>query len=100
MLQKQDRIVAKFWQHGAKKYANTTMKFGVNCPKTVDQALALDKKNCNTLWFDAIAKEMKNFRISFDIREKGDPPPVGHQLYGLRCEDGGLSAEGGEGLWK
>ena len=69
------------------------MKFGVNCPKTVDQALALDKKNCNTLWFDAIAKEMKNFRISFDIREKGDPTPVEHQfnkchmIFDVKMED-------------
>jgi hypothetical protein len=28
-------------------------------PKTVKEALALDRKNDNTLWADAIAKEMK-----------------------------------------
>jgi hypothetical protein len=28
-------------------------------PKTVNEALELDKKNGNTLWADTIAKEMK-----------------------------------------
>ena len=48
-LRKRDRIVAKLQQRGAKKYVKTTMKFGIECPKTVDQDLALDKKNGNTL---------------------------------------------------
>ena len=60
VLQKRDRIVAKFRKHGTKKYAKTTMKFGIECPKTVDQSLELDKKNGNTLWDDAIAKDTKN----------------------------------------
>ena len=68
VLMKQDQIVAKVRQHGAKKYAKTMMKFGIEFPKTVDQALALDKKNSNTLWADAIAKEMKNVQVDFDIR--------------------------------
>ena len=56
MLRKLNRIVAKFRKHGAKKYAKTTMNFRFEFPKTVDQDLALDKKNGNTLWDDAIAK--------------------------------------------
>ena len=80
MLQKRDRIVAKVRQRGAKKYAKTTMKSGIDCLKTVDQDLALDKKNGNTLWADAIAKEMKNVRVAFDIRKKGYPHPVKHQF--------------------
>ncbi len=32
----------------------------MECPKTVEDALELDKQNDNTLWADAIAKEMKN----------------------------------------
>ena len=80
MLRKRDQIVAKFRQRGAKKYVKTMMKFGIECPKTVDQDLALDKKNGNTLWDDAIAKETKNTQIAFDIREKWDPPTVGHHF--------------------
>ena len=83
VLQKRDRIISKVKQRRAKKYARTTMKFGVECPKTVEEALAFDKKNGNTLWADAIAKEMRNVRVAFDIREKGASPPVGHQF--IKC---------------
>ena len=65
VLQKRDIIVAKVWQRGAKKYAKTTMNFGIKCPKTVDQALVLENKNGNTLWSDAIAKDTKNAQIAF-----------------------------------
>ena len=83
VLRKRDRIISKVKQRGAKKYAKTTMKFGIECPKTVEEALALDSKNGNTLWADAITKEMKNVRVAFNIGEKGDSPPVGHQF--IKC---------------
>ncbi len=41
------------------RYLKCTPKF-VECPKTVEDALELDKCNSNTMWADAIAKEMKN----------------------------------------
>jgi hypothetical protein len=46
-------------------------------PKSVSHALTLDKKNGNTLWWDAILKEMANVRIAFDVfdGEKKDLPP-------------------------
>ena len=68
VLRKQDRIIAKVRQHGAKKYAKKTIKFGIQCLRTVDQALALDKKNGNSFWASAISKEMKNFQVAFDMR--------------------------------
>ena len=34
-------------------------------PKTVQEALNLDKENGNTLWYDVIVKEMKNVRVAF-----------------------------------
>ena len=52
------------------------------------------------MWADAITKYMKNIRVAFDIREKGDPPPVGHQFIKFHMifdEDGGLAAEGKDG---
>ena len=83
MLRKRDRIVAELWQHSAKKYAKTTMKFGIECPKTFDQALELYKKNGNIVWVDVVMKDMKNVRVAFNIQEKGDPLPVGHQF--IKC---------------
>ena len=35
-------------------------------PKTVKEALKLDKEKGNTLWYDAITKEMKNVRAAFE----------------------------------
>ena len=49
MLRKQDRIVAKVRKCDTNKYANTMMNLGIKCLKTVNQYLALDKKNGNTL---------------------------------------------------
>jgi hypothetical protein len=40
-------------------YLKRTHKFGIEVPKTVKEALDLDHKNGNTLWADAIVKEMK-----------------------------------------
>ena len=93
LLRKRDIIIAKLRQRGAKKYAKTKTKFVIECPKTVDKTLGMNKKNGNTLWADAIKKETKNVRFAFGIQEKGDPPPVGHQfikghmIFDVKMED-------------
>ena len=43
-------------QRGTKKYSNKTMKFGIEFPKSVQESMALDKKDGNTLWDDYISK--------------------------------------------
>jgi hypothetical protein len=40
---------------------------GIEVPKIWDDCVRLDKENYNTLWQDAVRKEMKNVRISFKI---------------------------------
>jgi hypothetical protein len=40
-------------------------KFGIEVPKTVKEDLELDRKNGNTFWSNAIAKEMKDICIDF-----------------------------------
>ena len=42
-------------------------KFGVNIPKSVQEAKAFDEDNGNTLWWDAICKEMNNIRTDSEI---------------------------------
>jgi hypothetical protein len=44
-----------------------THKFGIELPKTIKEALELDKKNGNTFWADNIAKEMKDACVAFKI---------------------------------
>jgi hypothetical protein len=58
-LKKRERIISLVKRRNA-RYLKRTHKFGIELPKTVQEALALDKKNGNTLWADAISKEIKN----------------------------------------
>jgi len=73
VLKKRNRIIAKT----KSKYWERTHKFGIRIPKTVKEALAIDKENQNTLWWDAICQEMKNVRIAFEEfeGEVKDLPP-------------------------
>jgi hypothetical protein len=57
VLQKRNRIIVKL----KTKYWVRTHKVGVKIPKTVKEAKIFDKENGNTLWWDAICKEMKTF---------------------------------------
>jgi hypothetical protein len=59
-------------------YLKRTHKFGIEVPKTVKDALALDRKNGNTLWADAIAKEMREVRIAINILPDGGSAPIGY----------------------
>ena len=45
--------------------------FGIWVPKSINEALAIDKENVNTLWYTAIQKEMKNVRVAFEAWEEG-----------------------------
>jgi hypothetical protein len=62
-------------------------------PKTVKEALDLDRKNGNTLWADAIAKEMKEVCIAFNILPDGHSAPIGyqkipcHMIFDVKMED-------------
>ncbi len=38
---------------------------------------SLDRKNGNTFWMDALAKEMTNLMIAFEIQEGGRKAPPG-----------------------
>ena len=77
MLRKGNRIVSKV----KSKYWICTHKFGLNVPKSVTEAIAIDCENGDTLWWDAICKEMKNVRIAFEEfkGDKEDIPP-GYQF--------------------
>ena len=68
-------------------------KFGIDLRKTVEQALALDAQNCNTLWAYAISKEMEDVRVAFEVLSDGKLVPVGHQfvqchmVFDVKMED-------------
>ena len=75
-----NRIVAKI----KSKYWVRTHMFGIRIPKSVEEAIKLDKANGDTLWWDAICKEMKNVRPAFEEFEgTKEEIPKGHQF--IRC---------------
>ncbi len=92
VLRKHDQIISLVCRRTT-RYLKRTNKFGIEIPKTVKEALALDCKNGNTLWADAIAKEMREVRISFNILSDGGSAPIGyqkipcHMVFDVKMED-------------
>ena len=49
----------------------------------MEEAFALDTRNGNTLWADAISKEMESIKVAFKVLPDGKPMPIGHQF--IQC---------------
>jgi hypothetical protein len=60
------------------KYWHRSHKYGIELPKSVKEALAIDAKTGTTFWRDAIKKEMKNVSPAFQFID-GDILPVGYK---------------------
>ena len=80
VLKKRNRIIAKT----KSKYWLRTHKFGIEIPKTVLQARQIDAKCGNTLWWDAICKEMKTVRPAFEVFE-GDEHQLPSGFQEIKC---------------
>ena len=72
---KKNRIISKT----KSKYWTRTHKFGIRLPHSVEEALAIDKENGDTLWWDAICKEMKNVRVAFEEYDGNVKDLVGYK---------------------
>ena len=57
----------------------TTHKYGIEIPRDVSHAYVIDRSNGNTLWKDAISKEMTNVGIAFEVLQEGKRAPPGWQ---------------------
>ena len=73
-LRRRDRIIKK----AKTRYWKRTHKYGVELPKSVKEALAIDARTKTTFWFDAIKKEMKNVMPAFEFVD-GDKIPIGYK---------------------
>ena len=77
VLKKRNQILAKV----KSKYWLRTHKFGICIPKSVEEAKKIDEQNGDTLWWDAICKEMKNIRPAFEVFEgREDDIPKDYQF--------------------
>ena len=72
VLRKWDRIISKV----TRKYWQMTHTFGVHLPKSTAKALAINRENGNTLWEDALKKEMSKAKIAYTLIEGCTPKQV------------------------
>lgn len=72
-LRRRDRLIS-----GVKsRIRKTTHKYSVALPRTVTEALELDRRNCDSHWRKGIDKKMENLKVAFDILPEGAKPPPG-----------------------
>eukprot|EP00804_Cyclotella_cryptica_P001262 CCRYP_012757-RA/>CCRYP_012757-RA protein AED:0.45 eAED:0.45 QI:0/-1/0/1/-1/1/1/0/166 len=92
VLKKRDRIISLDKCRSA-RYYNRTHKYGIEIPKSVEEAYAIDKATGTTFWCYAIEKEMTNVHVAFDILADGAAPPPDHQficchmIFDVKMED-------------
>ena len=85
-LRRRDRIIASV----NTRVRKTSHKYGIEIPRTVNEAYSIDERNGNTHWRDAINLEMENLKVAFDILPEGtSPPPTyrkasGHMVFDVR----------------
>ena len=65
VLRKRDRYVKRV----KSRYWRTTHKLGIKLPHSVEEAYRLDEENGNSLWRDAINKEMLHVTPAFKVWE-------------------------------
>ena len=88
ILNKRDKIISAVKQRVKKR----THKYGIEVPRTVEEAYLMDKQNKNTLWRDAIHKEMKNVSIAFKILDSNENLPIGcsrlsvHMVFDIKLD--------------
>ena len=88
-LKRRNRIIAAV----NKRYHKRTHKFGIEIPKTYEDCVRIDKANGNTLWQDAIRKEMAKVRVAFKLLGDNESPPPTfqemrcHMVYDVKMEN-------------
>lgn len=78
VLRKRDRII----KSAKKRVIWHTHKYGIEVPRNVQHALEIDRRNGNTVWQDAIRKEMKTVDDCFDYLPHGQQLPPGYTEIG------------------
>jgi hypothetical protein len=74
VLRKRDRIIRKV----KSRYWDRTHKYGVLLPKSVAEALRIDKETGTTFWQKAIEKEIGTIEVAIEFPED-NKAPIGYQ---------------------
>ena len=75
VLKRRNRIIAAV----NKRHSKQNFQFGIEVPTDLAGAVRIDRKNGNTLWQDAIKKEMDTVKIAFRVLEPDEEIPPGYQ---------------------
>ena len=87
-LRKRDIILSAL-KYKARKI---TTKYGFEIPRTVAEAIEIDKRNNNRFWQDAIGLEMLNIGVAFEILDDDSPTPIGwskvtgHMIFDIKMD--------------
>lgn len=66
-----------------KRVRFTSRKYGIKIPRNKKEVEKLDRENGNTLWTDAINKEMANMGVPFKLLKEGEDPPKDMEYVGF-----------------
>jgi hypothetical protein len=72
VLKRRNRIISKI----KSRYWRTTHKFGIRLPKTVEEALEIDRQTGTDYWYKAINKEMSKVKVAWEAKEGVTPQQV------------------------
>ena len=72
MIKRQNQIISKV----KLRYWKTTHKFGICLPKSVEEALEIDRVTNTDLWCKAINKEMLKVKVAGTVHEGHTPQEV------------------------
>ena len=78
MIKKLESIISTL-KGTASRAVKKNIKFGIRVPQTVNEAMRLDKKNCNRLCRDGTAEDIDGVMISFKILNEGEKPLLTYQ---------------------
>ena len=70
VFKKRESIISSL-KGTASQVINKNIKFGIRLPKTVVEALRLEKNNGNLLWIDGISKDINAVMIAFKLLGEG-----------------------------
>ena len=57
------------------------MKYGMKIPTSIREAYDINKENCNTVWRNAIKREMDNVSVAFEVLDDGKKPSPHTRRY-------------------
>ena len=69
-----------------------THKYGIEIPRDMEHAHEIDSRNGNTMWRDALRKEMYNVGVAFEILDEGTHVPhgwkrvTGHLIWEVKMD--------------